>query len=57
MISFPALMLLGFLAGAVTGAVVAWRRKGKRADIIHYAFVWGIIGFIVITLGGTILAR
>jgi len=57
MVSFPLLMLLAFLAGAALGAFVAFRRKGKRADIIHYAFVWGVIAFIIVTVVGTIFAR
>ena len=37
------IVLLGALLGAVTGALVARRRKGKTADILQYAFVYALI--------------
>ncbi|MCF6443556.1 hypothetical protein [Nereida sp. MMG025] len=47
MIPYPLVLLIGFLGGGVAGAVTAKLRKGKRNDMIHYFFVWGIIGLIV----------
>ena len=52
MISFPTLMLIGFLFGAAAGAFIAKRKGGKRNDIIHYALVGGEIVFIVVTVLG-----
>ena len=37
------LVILGAILGAVGGAIIAWRRKGKPADILLYAFVYGLI--------------
>lgn len=39
---------LGAVLGALLGAFVAYRRKGRLADILQYAFVFCLIG----TLGG-----
>lgn len=39
------------LIGAISGALIARKRKGKVADILHYAFVYalafGLLGFIL----------
>lgn len=37
------LVLLGIIAGAATGALVAYRRKGNLADMLQYGFVYGMI--------------
>jgi len=34
-------------AGIVLGLVVARRRGGNRLDLLHYATIFGIIGFLV----------
>lgn len=47
------IILLGAILGAVTGALIARRRKGTLADILQYAFVYCLIftlGAIFITL-------
>ncbi|MDA3858508.1 MAG: hypothetical protein PF480_09810 [Roseovarius sp.] len=45
------IVIFGVLLGAVTGALLARRRKGKLADILQYAFVYalmfGLIGLFV----------
>jgi len=57
MIPFPLLLLVGFFVGGLLGGVIAKARGGKRNDIIHYFFVWGVIGFIVTVLGLTVASR
>ncbi|WP_299844249.1 hypothetical protein [uncultured Roseovarius sp.] len=42
------IVLLGAILGTITGAYVAWRRKGRIADILQYAFVY----FLIFTLAG-----
>lgn len=42
------IVVLGAILGTVTGAFIAWRRKGRIADILQYAFVF----FLIFTLGG-----
>ncbi|WP_294609208.1 hypothetical protein [Roseovarius sp.] len=37
------IVILGALLGAVTGALLARRRKGKLADILQYAFVYALM--------------
>ena len=37
------IVLLGALLGAASGALIAYRRKGNRADILQYAFVYCLI--------------
>jgi len=37
------LVLIGAILGAVTGAFIARRRKGRLADILQYAFVYGMV--------------
>jgi hypothetical protein len=49
--------LLGLVIGAALGAFLAWRRKGNRMDILHYAGVLGLIGLIVGTFVGVFLLR
>ncbi|WP_162933077.1 hypothetical protein [Roseovarius sp. EL26] len=36
-------VIFGAVIGAILGAVVAKRRKGKLADILQYAFVYCLI--------------
>lgn len=35
--------LIGALLGAITGSLIAYRRKGKLADILQYGFVFAVI--------------
>ena len=37
------IVLLGAILGAVTGSLIARRRKGKTADILQYAFVYALM--------------
>lgn len=37
------IVITGAILGAAGGGLVAWRRKGKPADILLYAFVYGLI--------------
>lgn len=37
------IILLGAICGAGLGAFVAYRRKGRLADILQYAFVYALI--------------
>lgn len=37
------IVILGAILGAAGGGLLAWRRKGKLADILLYAFVYGLI--------------
>lgn len=37
------IVITGAILGAAGGGLVAWRRKGKLADILLYAFVHGLI--------------
>lgn len=49
--------ILGLVIGAVLGAFIAWRRKGNRLDMLHYAGVLGLIGLIVGTFVGIYVLR
>ena len=49
--------LLGLVIGAALGAFIAWRRKGNRMDILHFAGVFGLIGLIIGTFVGVYLMR
>ncbi|MEO3414033.1 hypothetical protein AAFO92_05175 [Roseovarius sp. CAU 1744] len=48
------IVLLGAILGTITGAVIAWRRKGRPADIAQYAFVYFLI-FTMASLFVTLL--
>jgi len=37
------LVILGAILGAAGGGLLAWRRKGKPADILLYAVVYALI--------------
>ena len=37
------IVILGAILGAVSGALIAKRRKGRVADILQYAFVYALI--------------
>jgi uncharacterized membrane protein YeaQ/YmgE (transglycosylase-associated protein family) len=37
------IVIIGAIIGMIGGATVAYRRKGKLADILLYAFVYGLI--------------
>ena len=45
------IVLLGAILGAITGALIARRRKGSLADILQYAFVFALM----FTLAGLFL--
>ena len=36
-------VIIGAILGAAGGGLIAWRRKGRSADILLYAFVYGMI--------------
>ncbi len=44
------LNLLGLGIGVGLGAVTARRRGGNRLDMLHYAAIFGVIGFLLGTL-------
>ena len=46
MIPLPA--LIGLFSGLALGLFIAYRKKGNRLDLLHYAVVMGLIG---LTLG------
>ncbi|MET4103415.1 hypothetical protein ABIE58_002856 [Roseovarius sp. MBR-78] len=37
------IVILGAIFGAAGGGILAWRRKGKPADMALYAFVFGLL--------------
>ena len=37
------IVLIGAILGAVTGGLIARRRKGKTADILQYVFVYALM--------------
>ncbi|MFK7937927.1 MAG: hypothetical protein AB8B82_01000 [Roseovarius sp.] len=37
------IVLIGAIIGALTGGLMARRRKGKLADILQYAFVYALL--------------
>jgi hypothetical protein len=41
------LSFIGGIFGLIFGGIVAYRRKGDRMDIAHYALVCGMIGFVL----------
>jgi cation transporter-like permease len=41
------IVIIGAIFGAVAGGLLAWRRKGRPADILLYAFVYGLILAII----------
>ena len=44
------ILIAGLLVGAGIGAIRAKRRKGSRFDVLHYALVYGVIGFLLTVL-------
>ena len=48
------IILIGAILGAITGGTVAWRRKGKLADILLYGFVYALL-FAIGTLFATLI--
>lgn len=48
------IILLGAVLGALTGAMVARRRRGKVADLLQYGFVYALI-FALIGLFVTLI--
>lgn len=45
------IVFIGALLGILTGGLIAWRRKGSKADIAQYAFVF----FLIFSLAALIL--
>lgn len=41
------LNFLGLLIGVILGIVTARRRGGNRTDMLHYAAIFGLIGFVL----------
>ncbi|MEL6952207.1 MAG: hypothetical protein AAFN09_04110 [Pseudomonadota bacterium] len=39
--------LAGLCAGAITGAIMAARRRGNGADMLQYGVAFGLIGFVI----------
>lgn len=39
--------LAGLAAGAITGVIMAARRRGNGADILQYAVALGLLGFVI----------
>lgn len=48
------IVILGAILGAGLGAFVAWRRKGRPADILQYALVYCLL-FTMIGLFATLI--
>lgn len=48
------IILLGAILGALTGAMLARRRRGKLADILQYGFVYALM-FALIGLFVTLI--
>jgi uncharacterized membrane protein YfcA len=51
------LPILTALAGAVSGALAARRRKGSNLDIAQWAAVWAIIGGLIGFVALIVLTR
>ena len=47
-------VIIGALLGAVSGGVIAAKRKGSRADILQYALVYCML-FAVVGLFATLI--
>lgn len=48
---------IGAALGAAYGAGLAWRRKGKKLDILHYGAAFGIIGALLGAIIGIAILR
>ena len=48
------IVLFGAILGASLGAFVAWRRKGRVADVLQYAVVYCLL-FTVLGLFATLI--
>ena len=48
------IVILGAIFGTALGAFVAYRRKGKLADILQYAFVY-CLAFTLLGLFATLI--
>lgn len=48
------IILLGAILGGGLGALVAYRRKGRTADILQYAFVY-CLAFTILGLFATLI--
>ena len=44
------LNFIGAAIAAVLGAGLAWRRGGNRLDMLQYAAVFALIGFVIGTI-------
>ncbi|MGV6838831.1 MAG: hypothetical protein ACWA40_01410 [Planktomarina sp.] len=47
----------GLGLGALLGLLVAWKRKGTRLDMLHYAAIFAIIGGILATFLNVMILR
>ena len=41
------IVLAGAILGAALGAIIAYRRKGRRWDILHYGAIYGLVFTLV----------
>ncbi len=41
------LNFIGGILGLILGVGVAWRRGGNAMDMLHYAAVFGLVGFVL----------
>ena len=48
---------IGLIIGALFGTFLAYRRKGKIMDILHYAAACAIIGGLVALIANVIILR
>ena len=48
------IVIIAAFVGAITGAMVARRRKGRTADMLQYGFVYALV-FALVALFVTIL--
>lgn len=51
------IIIIGAILGAVTGALIAKRRKGNTADILQYAVVYCLVFTLVALFITIILSR
>lgn len=51
-------LILGLMViGALLGALIAWKRKGNKLDILQYAFVYMVLGAIIGLFAFIFIAR
>ena len=51
------MLAIGLGLGACIGAFTAWRRKGNLADILQYAFGYGVVFGLLFLIVGIVIAR